>query len=76
VEGVKHDCCFVCVLEDPLAFLLEAVNSPNIFYFLRFEFISKFLNELSVNRFCSKCVQRKQTVDEIIAWFHCHYDFT
>jgi hypothetical protein len=31
VERVKHDCCFVHVLEDPFAVLLEAVNSPNVF---------------------------------------------
>jgi hypothetical protein len=75
VEGVKHDYCFVHVLEDPFAVLLEAVNSPNVFNFLRFEFIDKFLNELSVNRLWSKHVQRKQTVDKMLAWLHWHYDF-
>jgi hypothetical protein len=28
VEGVKHDDCFVHILEDPFAILLEGVNSP------------------------------------------------
>jgi hypothetical protein len=65
VEGVKHDCCFVHVLEDPFAVLLEVVNSPNVFNFLRFEFIGKFLNELSVNRLWRKHVQRKQK------WIKC-----
>ena len=31
VEGVKHDCCFVHILEDPFAVLLEAMNNPNVF---------------------------------------------
>jgi hypothetical protein len=75
VERVKHDCCFVHVLEDPFEFLLEVVNNPNVFNFLRFEFIGKFLNELSVNRLWSKHVQRKHTVDKILAWLHWHYDF-
>jgi hypothetical protein len=47
-------------LEDPFAVLLEVVNSPNVFDFLRFEFIGKFLNELSVNKVWSKNVQREQ----------------
>ena len=51
MEGMKHGCCFVHVLEDPFAVLLEAVNSPNVFNLLRFEFIDRFLNELLVNRF-------------------------
>jgi hypothetical protein len=50
VEGVKHDCCFVHILEDPFAVLLEAVNSPNVFNFLRFGFMDEFLNELSVKQ--------------------------
>jgi hypothetical protein len=50
MEGVKHGCCFVHVLEDPFIVLVEAVNSPNVFNFLRFEFIDKFLNDLSINR--------------------------
>jgi hypothetical protein len=76
VEGVKHDCCFVHVLEDSFAVFLEAVNSPIVFDLLRFEFIDKFLNGLSVNRLWSKNVQIKQTVDKILAWLHWHYDFT
>ena len=31
MEGVKHGCCFVHVLDDPFAFLVEATNSPNVF---------------------------------------------
>jgi hypothetical protein len=33
VEGMKHGCCFVHVLEDPFAVLLEATNSLNVFIF-------------------------------------------
>jgi hypothetical protein len=44
------------VFEDPFSSLLEAVNSPNVFNFLRFEFVDKFLNELLVNRIWSKNV--------------------
>jgi hypothetical protein len=76
VEGVKHDCCFMHVLEDPFAVLLEAVNNPNVFNFLRFEFIDKFLNDLSVNKLWSKHVQRKKKVDKVLAWLHWHFDFT
>jgi hypothetical protein len=76
VEGVKHDCCFMYVFEDPFAVLLEAINSPNVFNFLRFEFIDKFLNDLSVNRLWSKHVQRKKIVDKVLAWLHWHFDFT
>jgi hypothetical protein len=75
VEGAQHDYCFMHVLEDPFAVLLEAVNSPNVFNLLRFEFIDRFLNELSVNRFWTKHVQRNQTVDKMLAWLHWHYDF-
>jgi hypothetical protein len=50
VEGVKHDCCFMHVLEDPFVVLLEAEKSLNVFNFLRFEFIDKFWNDLLVNR--------------------------
>jgi hypothetical protein len=66
VEEVKHDCCFVHVLKDPFAVLLEAVNNPNVFNFLRFGFMDEFLNELSVKRLWSKHVQRKQTVDKML----------
>jgi hypothetical protein len=54
VEGVKHDCCFMHVLEDPFAVLLEAVNNPNVFNFLRLKFIDKVLNELMVNKIWRK----------------------
>jgi hypothetical protein len=70
VEGVKHDCCFMYVMEDPFAVLLEAENNPNVFNFLRFEFIDKFLNDLSINRLWSKHVQRKKKVDKVLAWLH------
>jgi hypothetical protein len=76
VEGVKHDNCFMYVMEDPFAVLLEAERSPNVFNFLRFEFIDKFLNDLSVNRFWSKQVKRKKKVDKVLAWLHWHFDFT
>jgi hypothetical protein len=76
VEGVKHSYCFVHVLEDPFAFLLEAVNNPNVFNVLRFEFIDNFLNGLSVNWFWSKHVQRNKKVDKVLSWLHWHFDFT
>jgi hypothetical protein len=50
VEGVKHDFFFMHVMEGPLAILLGAANSLNVFDVLGFEFIDKFLNHLSVNR--------------------------
>jgi hypothetical protein len=75
VERVKHYCCFANVLDDPFEFLLEAVNDPNVFEFLRFEFMCKFLNELSVNRFWTRHVKRNQIIDEMIAWLHWNYDF-
>jgi hypothetical protein len=76
VEGVKHDCCFMYVLEDPFAVLLEEANNPNVFNFLRFEFVDKFLNGLSVNMLWSRHVQRKKKMDKFLAWFHWHFDFT
>jgi hypothetical protein len=76
MEGVKHDFCFVHILEDPFVVLLEVINNANVFNFLRFEFIGKFLNELSVNRLWRKHVQRKQKMDKILTWLHWHYDFT
>jgi hypothetical protein len=76
MEGVKHDCCFMYVLEDPFAVLLEAKNNPNVFNFLRFEFIDKFLNDLSVNKIWSKHVQRKKKVDKVLAWLHWNFDLT
>jgi hypothetical protein len=76
VGGVKHDDCFVHILEDPFAILLEEINSPNVFSFLRFGFMDEFLNELSVNRIWIKLVQSKQTVAKILAWLHWNFDFT
>jgi hypothetical protein len=76
VEGMKHGCCFVHVLSDPFAVLVEATNSPNVFNFLRFEFIDKFLNGLSVSRLWSKHVQRKKKMDKVLAWLHWDFDFT
>jgi len=76
MEGVKHDCCVMHVLEGPFAFLLVASNNLNVWYFLRFEFIDKFLNDLLVNKIRSMHVKRKKKVDEVLAWFHCHFDFT
>jgi hypothetical protein len=63
------------VLEDPFVVLLEAIKSPNVFNLLRYEFIDRFLNQLSVNMFWTKHVQRNQIVDKIFAWLHWHYDF-
>jgi len=76
VEGVKHGCCFMYVLEDPFAVLLEVVNNPNVFNFLILEFIDKFLNELIVNKFWRKHVQRNQKMDKVLSWLHWHFDFT
>jgi hypothetical protein len=45
VEGVKHDDCFVHILEDPFVILLEEMKRPNVFNFLRFGFMDEFLNE-------------------------------
>jgi hypothetical protein len=75
VEGVKHDFCFMHILEDPFAVLLKALNNPNVFNFLRFKFIDKFLNELLVNKLWSKHVQRKKIMDKMVAWLHWNYDF-
>ena len=75
MERVEHDHSFVHVLEDPFVFLLEVVNSPNGCYFLKFEFIDRFLNELSVNRFWNKHVQRNLALDKTLAWLHWHYYF-
>jgi hypothetical protein len=76
MEGVKHDCSFMHVLEDPFVVLLEAVDSLNVLNILTFEFIDNFFNELSVNKILSKHVKRKKTVDRMLAWLHWHYDFT
>ena len=73
---MKHDCCFMYVLEDPFAVLLEVENNPNAFNFLRFEFIDKFLNGLSVNRVWRKHVKRNKKVDKVIAWLHWNFYFT
>jgi len=67
---------FLHLLEDSFSFLLEAVKSLNVFYFLRFEFIDKVLNGLSVNWLWSKHVQRKKKVDKVLAWLHWHFDFS
>jgi hypothetical protein len=75
VEGAKHDCCFMHVFEDPFVVLLEVVNNPNVFNFLRYEFVDKFLNELSINRLWSRHVQRKKIVHKVLAWLHWHFDF-
>jgi hypothetical protein len=75
VERVKHDWCFMHVLEDPFVVFLEVVNNPNVFNFLIFEFIDKFLNELSVNNIWRKHVKIRKIVDKMIAWLHWHYDF-
>jgi hypothetical protein len=76
VEGVKHDCCFMYVLEDPFAVLLEAENSPNVLNFFKFEFIDKFLNDLLVNILWRKHVKRKQKVDKVLSCLHWNFDFT
>jgi hypothetical protein len=70
VEGVKHDSCFVHLLEDPFAMLLVALNNPNVFDFFRFGFMDEFLNELSVKKIWNKQVQRKQTVDKMLSQLH------
>jgi len=76
VEEVKHGCCFVHILKDPFVVLVEVTNSPNLFNFLRFECIDRLLNELSINNIWSEHLQRKRTMDKMIAWLHWHYDFT
>jgi hypothetical protein len=76
VEGAKHNCCFVHILEDPFAFLLEAMNNPNVFNFLRFGFMDEFLNELSLSRIWNKLLKIKLTVDKMLSWLHWHSDFT
>ena len=57
MEGVKHDGCFTHILKDPFAILLEEINSPNVFDFLRI--VDEVLNELSVSKIWSKLVQGK-----------------
>jgi len=64
------------VFDDPFAVLLEETNNPNVFDFLRFEFADKFLNELSVNKLWRKHVQRKKTMDKVLAWLHWNFYFT
>jgi hypothetical protein len=59
VEGVKHDSCFVHVLEYPFAVLLEEVNSPGAFDFLIIGLMDEILNELSAKKLWNKQVQRK-----------------
>ena len=45
MEGVKHDDCFVHILEDPFVVLLEEMNSLGTLNFLRIGLIDKILNE-------------------------------
>jgi hypothetical protein len=59
VKEVKHDSCFVHVLEDPFAVLLEEVNSPGAFNFLRIGLMDEILNKLSAKNLWNKQVQRK-----------------
>jgi hypothetical protein len=66
---------FCAFLEDPFAALLEAVNNPNIFDFLRFGFMGEFLRGLLAKKLWDKQVQRKHTVDKLLTWLHLHYDF-
>jgi hypothetical protein len=47
VGGVKWDSCFVHLLEDPFAVLLEEVSSASVLDFLRLEFMNGISNELS-----------------------------
>jgi hypothetical protein len=74
MEGVKHDGCFTHILKDPFAILLEEINSPNVFDFLRI--MDEVLNELSVSKIWSKLVQGKQTMDKMLTRLHWHFDFT
>jgi hypothetical protein len=60
VEEMIQDCSFTHVLEDPFVVLLETMNSPNIFKFLRFRFICNFSNELLMKRLWSEHVQSRQ----------------
>jgi hypothetical protein len=67
VEGVKHDFFFMHILEGLSAVLLEATNSLNIFDFWGFEFIDKFLNDLSVNRIWGNMYkERKKWLSSLI----------
>jgi hypothetical protein len=76
MEEIKHDCCFMHVLEDPFAVLLETMNSPHNFEILIFEFVYNFANELSMSMIWNKHVQSKQAVDEMLAWMHWHFNLT
>ena len=73
---MKHDCCFVHILEDPFAVMLEEMNCLDVYIFLRFGFMDEFLNELSVRRIWNKLVKSKQTVYKMLAWLHWNFYFT
>jgi len=73
--GVKLDSCFVHILEDPFAVLLEELSSPSVLDFLRLEIMNGILNELS-KKLWYKQVQREQTADKLLSWPHWHYDLT
>jgi hypothetical protein len=57
MEEMIHDCSFTHVLEYLFAVLLETMNNPKIFKFLRFRFICNFSNELLMNKLWSEHVQ-------------------
>jgi hypothetical protein len=76
VKGVECDDCFMHILEDPFAILLEEVNNPGPSKFLRIELMDKNLNELSAEGFSNKQVQKKRTMDRMLSWLHWDYEFT
>ena len=76
MEGVKCDDCFMHILEDPFAILLEEVNNPDPSKILRIGLMDKILNKSSAKRFWNKKVQRKRMVDRMLSWPHWDYDFT
>jgi hypothetical protein len=75
VEIVKCDYCFMHILDDPFAILLEEVNNPGPSIFLRIGLVDKILNESSTEGFSNKQVQRKQTTDKILSWLHWDFLF-
>jgi hypothetical protein len=70
VEGVKCDDCFMHILEDPFAILLEEVNNPGPSNFFRIGLIDKILNKSSAEGFLNKQVQKKRTMDRMLSWLH------
>ena len=71
------------IFEDPFAVFLELVSELKILDFLVFvniEFDYKFLFELSLSKysilFMNKDMQENQTVDKVLIWLHCIFDFT